>query len=208
MKVFRILIIIFVLMNANFAISADENIEPKQNYTLVIDGHSIDIELDNEIVIKKNFSNPKVKLIASAIKTFETDELKFEYPSYFTWKILEEKDLYKQWILAGNSAKIMYLRMAENYPIDKYIEGLINQYGENNCKVEKATSTLNGKEYIGNYLYIKTAGIQLRQTIFDISTKKNSRYFIIVDRINSTDFSKNESDIIFSLLNKSLLLKN
>lgn len=92
--------------------------------------------------------------------------------------------------------------------IDAYIEGLIEQYGQKNCNVETATNTLNGEKYTRNHLYVKTTGIPFRQTIFYISTKKNSRYLIVIDRINNTDSSKNESDRLFSLLNQSLLLNN
>ena len=159
----------------------DVSQEPPLQYTLEIDGKSHPVTLEKPLQIQGTLENPTITLSASSTREFPYGDIRFQYPSYFTWEAEIEGPRNAVWTLSGNDFKIMYFLESEDITIKEYLDAFVEQFGKENCQVSKNKRKLGTTTYPGEKILIDLSGIELTMEVYLIPSKTGSRLLVLQD---------------------------
>lgn len=127
----------------------------------------------------------------------------FLYPSYFTWEADIQGNHYKCWTMSGNDVKITCFIMAVAVSVDAFVEGIIEQFGPRNCKIEKTSRKLGGKLYSGKRITVRIRQIGIVQDVYPIHGAPGARFLVLQDNLCEPGESIEEAERTTKLLQES-----
>lgn len=163
----------------------DESLEPKDSYSLEIDGKNFPIFTDRQTELKLDKTNPQVKLTVAPFKIFNYGTMSLEYPRHFTFEAeLSDKDV-RLWNLSGNSTILMLQKYKEE--IDHVIMGnmLQQRFGEQNASLSECEMTFMGSKKKGTRVFTTIGDSSIAQEVYSFKTEEGSILLILQDSINA-----------------------
>lgn len=183
----------------------DESKEPPLRFTLRIGNKSIPITEGETARVNGTFSNPKVTLTAQPLRVFAYQGISFKYPRAFTFEAdLSDSD-YKNWTLSGNDFKVMYFILNDRLTTDAFAENLADQFGHQNCSVQKASPLkFDNKELYGTTLNATVVGNKMVMDIYRIpSAGAQTKLLVFQDNVNDSGNRSIEGKSTLQLIKQS-----
>ena len=154
MEVTTLLTIFCSVLLASPPKDTDRSQEPPLKITVTIDGKPIESELDQELVVKGKFNDPKIRVQAAKTRRFNYAGVTFDYPSYFTWESEKEAGIYHSWTMSGNDCVIILMEFDAEISTREIIDGMADAtslYG----KPTPVSRTLKNTELHGEKIVMR-----------------------------------------------------
>lgn len=184
----------------------DTSQEPPLKITVTIDGKPIESELDQELVIKGEFKDPKVRVRAAKTRRFNYAGVTFDYPSYFTWEYEREGSIYHNWTMSGNNCMVMLMEFSVEMTAKELVENMeeeISLYG----KPTPTTRTFKNTNLKGAKIAMRLSDsssdgedIQVVQEVLEIPTPKGRSRLLLLQELTPDD---PEAQVVLDLLSKT-----
>lgn len=204
---FKNLFVFFLTMSLMFCLNAlvasakeDGTIEPPAQYVLKIAGEEFPIRLNEQMQLTIGTKGHNVLLTVKPTRIFNYGNVYFEYPHFYTFEADLEDPNIQMWTLSGNDAKIMIHRYRIVLTHQKFRNIMVEQYGRNNCKVEKCQIKINNKIIEGSKIYASIAGSIISQEIYSFRTNFGTTVLILQDGLSDDERSPSKEGIELKLL--------
>ena len=204
MKSLFTLVSLFLAGNLFFAqAQRDASKEPKAGLIVTINGKKHTVS-EGETV-RQNGTSVSVKIADS--RSFNNGAIAFDYPSNFGFEYDEDIG-YKNWMFDGNNVVIMYFEIAQSGSLDSFVSEITNRYGRQNCKVEKKSIKLGGRELFGKRINVNLMGERLRQDFYEIPMKDGKiRLLAFQDSIDTYGNPTEEGIKTINMIGKTITYK-
>jgi len=158
---------------ADDAAKKSPDASPSLEFTLEIDGKSVDIAAGEKTTVNVGGKDVAVKLVPKPDRLFKTDGISFRFPREFNYAVDRETPEVAIHTFTGDDTTLMVQRMNQVMDVKAFqkllIDGLVQQFGEK-TRVEPIKITLGGKEYSGTRLLVVAAGQSIRQDVYTFTT--------------------------------------
>jgi len=181
-----------------------QKLETKSIFEVKVNSKAYILEEGKELDIDGEFKNPRISIKLADFKKFNAANLSFQYPSNFSFEV--EKSIgYKSWTLDGNDYVIMIFDVDGQTEVKDFIDNMIPEFGEENCKTKLIESRLGEKILSGIQLYVELAGQELTIDFYKYSSSDhNSKYIAFQDALEANGASTNEALKTFKMINDSI----
>ncbi len=189
----------------NYFIDIEEDEEPPLLFSIVVNGDTVKM-LENDIqTLEGKYTDPTLSVSVHNWRQFPHGGISFEYPRNFSFEA--EFDSYgKIWTLSGNSLTIMYIKMNGFLTIDMYTNELKSQFGQDNCKVEEITKTMNGETFDGRLLTVTLLTQNLNMEILEIDGDETKDFLVFQDAPNELESESGEYTKTMARVNETFKL--
>ncbi|MGH1385666.1 hypothetical protein [Kordia sp.] len=204
MKFSVLLLSLFLVGNLYFAqAQSDATKEPKAGLIVTINGKKHTIS-EGE-TIKQNGTTVSVKIADS--RTFNNGTISFSYPSNLGFEY-EEDFGYKNWMFDGNNFVIMFFEIMQGSSFDSFVNEIAGRYGRENCKIEKTSMSLGGRELYGKRINVNLMGEKLTQDFLEIPMKDGkTRILAFQDSPNEYGNSSDEAKKTIKMVRETITYK-
>jgi hypothetical protein len=145
-----------------------------EEYTLELDGKSIDVRAGQESIVDVGGKKVRAKLTAKPDKLFRAGGVSFRIPREYSLEIGKEPDGTQTWTFDGNNGIVHLARFPNAVPPKQVVRDAVNrlkaQYGETNVKTKDASLKLGGRVHPGTRLTVRIAGQTSTQDISAFET--------------------------------------
>ena len=178
--------------------------ESAPTFTLTIDGKEYTVTEGQSLQLEGTFNNPEVSIAQAKHMTFNQRSLAFHYPRHFAFEYEESMGL-DMWTLDGNNFVIMYFVLAGPAGVDDLVEGMVSQFGKENCKISKTTKTLGDRKLPGKRILVELIGQKLHLDILSIDSQQTpSRFLIFHDSLDDDGEASQESAETMDMIDKTI----
>lgn len=182
--------------------------EPKAEYTLEIDGQSVEVRVGETSTVKINGKQVKLRLTPKATKLFREGGISFRYPSHHSFEVEKESSGLTTWTFDGNHNVIILMRqpVAIDAPAlrKNLVDGMIEQYGRKNCKTSAVELATKGAKLKGTRLQAAVVGTLLAQDVYAWTAGDATFALIVQDSLNDDGTMTKESQEVIRLLESTL----
>ena len=139
-------------------------------YVLELDGQKLDLLLDRETTLDlPGGKQATAKLTAKPDRLFRAGGVSFRYPRQHAFDVERDGDTVT-WTFDGNDNVLILTRhaaadIAPDELRKAVVEGLVSQYGPENCKTFDATVSLGGTKHPATRVAANLAGSSLVQDV-------------------------------------------
>jgi len=199
------MIALLVGSHVDAAEPAKKEVAPSLEFTLEIDGKSVEIVAGEKTTANVGGKDVVIKLVPKPDRLFKADGISFRFPREFNYAVDRETPAIAIHTFTGDDTTLMIQRM--NQPLDPaqfhklLIDGLVAQFGDK-TKVEPVKLTLNGREFTGTRLLVTAAGQSIRQDIFTFKAGGNPCALLIQVTGGKGDSAETKATV--ELLDKTL----
>lgn len=183
-----------------------ESVEPPLGLSLHIGEEVVRVQDGQPIRLSGNFTNPQVKVLTDDFRTFAYAGISFRYPKDFAFEAdLDGKPVLRRWTLDGKDCIIfVHAFSAEDVSLDSAVDGLLGEYGKQNCKVTPASITLAGQKLDGRKVVAKlTVSATIEQAIFRLPTTSGTKMLMLQDTPKNDGTPSDERKFVGKLLMES-----
>lgn len=185
-KVFPTLIV-FAGLSIGALVLADDATEPPLTYTLEVDGKKFLLSADKTVILKGSFNNPKVTLRASSTRTFEQDDIVFNYPANFTFEADLSDPEVRTWTMSGNNVTLMLLAFDEEVTPAGLITSTAESLETTAEGMKPASLKLGSLTAEGQSAFVKVGDVSLFYTVVTIPTAEGKGRLLLVQDIPQDD---------------------
>ncbi len=188
---------------------AKKSVVPALEFTLEIDGKSIDLVAGEDAAIDIGGRKLPIKLVPKPDRLFTTDGISFRFPREFNYAIDRETPAITIHTFSGDDTVLIFQQSNLLLDLERYrkqlIDELVTQLGRK-TKVEPVKILLGGKEFNGTRVMAVFAGQSIRQDIYTFMTGgKPSSLFIQVT--SPTLEEREETKVTVELLSRTVQIK-
>ncbi|WP_298512232.1 hypothetical protein [uncultured Kordia sp.] len=181
----------------------DASKEPKAGLIITINGKKHTVP-EGEIVTQ-NGTTVSVKIADS--RSFSNGTISFDYPSNLGFEY-EEDFGYKNWMFDGNNFVIMYFEITQENSFDSFVNEIAGRYGKQNCKIEKTSMKLGGRELYGKRINVNLMGERLIQDFLSIPMKDGkTRILAFQDSPDEYGNHTDEGNNVINMVKKTITYK-
>ena len=185
--------------------AADENREPALKYRCEVGGRVFVITEGEPLKLAGVPGDPTITIRPEPFREFTYGDVKFRYPSHFTFEADTADADTKHWTLSGNDFKIMYFVIQDDVSDAQYVGAMVGQFGEDNCTQSKTSITLNKQQYPGTRLKVTIAGNAMTMDVFRIGSGKQTRLLVLQDNPDDDGKPSAERRATLAALEKSFV---
>ncbi|MFT4695373.1 MAG: hypothetical protein ACI8RY_000529 [Urechidicola sp.] len=200
MKKLVILIAYIFILGNSFTQESKEKAEA--TFVININGKEYTINEGEELKI--DTSTIFVKM--AEYRKIKTEYLSFNYPSNFSFEFDKEFG-FKNWTLSGNDFVIMYFEIEIKSELDEFVNAMVTQFGEKNCKTKKTKKKLGNLTLKGTNILVSVFGEQLSIDFLEINPKGNKSKFIAFQDSLDQKKSSKEGIKTLNMISKSIIYR-
>lgn len=185
--------------------AADENREPALKYRCEVGGRVFTLAEGEPLKLAGVGADPTITIRPEPFREFPYGDVKFRYPSHFTFEADTADADTKHWTLSGNDFKIMYFVIQDDVSDAQYVGAMVGQFGEDNCTQSETSITLNKQQYAGTRLKVTIAGNAMTMDVFRIGSGKQTRLLVLQDNPDDDGKPSAEGRATLAALEKSFV---
>ena len=176
----------------------------KSLFEVTVDGKTYTVEEGQEIRLEGKFDNPRMSVKLKDQRKFQGAGITFDYPNNFSFESSSDPGS-DEWILDGNDHVIMIYDIAGVFEVQDFINNMIPQFGEENCKTKDIEISLGGREIYGMQLLVEVLNQQTSINMYRYhDTEDSSRFIIFQDSLNEDGSPTQEGKKAFEMIDASL----
>lgn len=184
-----------------------EAVEPQAIYIFSINGQKYEIKKGDELEIKGEFSNPRVKFEVEPFKEFNYGGISLKYPQNFSFEADLADPNVKMWNLSGNSGILMIQKYSLEMDHKTMASLLQPRYGEDNARISPCSMNLGGKETEGTKVVATFGGSAISQEVYSFKQGEGSLLMILQDSVDPAGNQTAEGLALKKLLSETFKLK-
>ncbi|MEM9921497.1 MAG: hypothetical protein AAF990_25570 [Bacteroidota bacterium] len=199
MKTFLPFVLFFLYSCCSFAQA------PKSTFIVKIGDQEQVVTEGQELTIPPSDQPTVLSIKLSEHKTLKTDKISFDYPSNFSFET--ESDIgFKSWTLDGNDYIVTVFEFAGGTELNDFAEGLVGQFGKENCKIKKMEQSIGPKKLSGIGIDVTLIGQKLTYNILEIFTASEKSCFLVLqDSPKDNGNPSDESIETLEMIGKSVV---
>lgn len=162
----------------------DATEEPPLEFTLDVEGKTVQVRLDEPFQIDAGGKKVSLQLGVKPYRTFFQSGVRFRYPNYYEFEAEADSPEVIMWTLSGNDNALMlfkYPKGDSEATLKSSTDAAIEQYGKKNVKQAKCTIKLADQNLSGKRLDITIADATIRQDVYAFTTEGSSFILIVQD---------------------------
>jgi hypothetical protein len=182
---------------------------PALEFTLEIDGKSIDLIAGENAAIDIGGRKLPIKLVPKPDRLFTTDGISFRFPREFNYAIDRETPAITIHTFSGDDTVLIFQQSNLLLDLERYrkqlIDEVVTQLGRK-TKVETVKISLGGKEFNGTRILAVFAGQSIRQDVYTFTTggKPSS---LVIQVTSPTREEREETKATIELLSRTTQIK-
>ncbi|MCK4813865.1 MAG: hypothetical protein KAT14_08005 [Candidatus Marinimicrobia bacterium] len=187
--------------------NSNANKEPKTTFIIKINDTIYTLSEGEILKFHSTLEQPEISVRLADFKKFDNENISFDYPKYFSFEF-EEDYGYKGWTFDGNNFVIMCFEFDAKIELDDVVNEVINQFGKDNCIIEKVQIKLGKKILAGRRINISLFGQKLTMDYLEIIlSDSKSRFIVFQDSKNEDGSDSKESIETMKIIDNSIKYK-
>ncbi len=188
-------------------VAVDESLEPKAVYNLEINGQKYEINQGQELEVKGEFKDPKIRFEVEPYKEFTYGGIYLKYPQNFSFEADLADENVKMWNLSGNSGILMLQKYSLEMDHRTMANLLQPRYGEENARVAPCTLKFGDKEVEGSKVVATFGGSAISQEVYSFKQGEGSLLMILQDSVDANGNPTAEGLALKKLVGETFKLK-
>jgi len=172
----------------------NEAAEPRRDYVLSVDGNSVVVRPGEELQLKGEFKDPRVRLDVGPVRHFAYGGIAFDYPASFVWEADIVDSFMKTWTMDGADISIMVFRTEFEFTAEEFTESLAEEFDE--IEQEQIVRRFGESEFAGEQVITVIAGSTLIYEALQVPVEEGSTLLVIMDSSEGSSHSSEYAEAV------------